>query len=247
MKPYFYKILYHLKGLFSYNYKRCSICLKIFHKEETNLGMCYRCWERLNKNTSPFCPVCGKIYKGGIKGVLCKDCRKKPKPWDKIGFFGVYQGLLKELILSYKFKNRLFLSMILGELLIKAYDDHLSSTPTDMIVPVPIYKDRLRQRGFNQSLELAKYLKKYTNKIIDYKSLKKIRPTLPQVELNYEKRWENLRGAFWADAKKFKGKRVLLIDDVYTTGATVFMCSKTLKKAGADKVYILVIAKTKSL
>ncbi|HLA50789.1 MAG TPA: ComF family protein [Thermodesulfobacteriota bacterium] len=118
----------------------------------------------------------------------------------------------------------------------------------DLVVPVPLHKKRLKERGFNQSLFLAKGLAGIYNLPVDYLNLKRIRATDPQVNLKGEDRINNVRGAFAAeDRAVFKDKRVLLIDDVYTTGATVLECSRVLKKAGVKDINVLTLARVVNL
>ena len=113
-----------------------------------------------------------------------------------------------------------------------------------MVVPVPLHKKRLRHRGFNQSLMLARLAAKKLNKKLDYTTLTRERLTRPQTELKGDERRRNVRGAF--EIKKsnlFKGKRVLLVDDVYTTGATITECARVIKRAGGE-TSVLTLART---
>ncbi len=115
---------------------------------------------------------------------------------------------------------------------------------TDLVVPVPLHRRRLRHRGFNQSLILARLVAKNLNKRLDYTALKRGRLTRPQTELKGEDRKKNVRGAFEiTDNAAFKEKKVLLIDDVYTTGATITECARILKSAGGE-VSVLTLART---
>lgn len=120
------------------------------------------------------------------------------------------------------------------------------TNPNDyhLVVPIPLHRTRLRERGFNQSLLLAKEIGTVWGIPIDYINLQRIRPTEPQINLKGKERIRNVKGAFAVKGEKaFKGKRVLLIDDVYTTGATVSECSKVLKKARAERVDVLTLAR----
>lgn len=113
-----------------------------------------------------------------------------------------------------------------------------------MLLPVPLHHKRLREREFNQSLLLAKKIGKALKIPLIPDNLQRIRWTRPQIELKGEERLINVKGAFaLKNHKTIEGKSILLIDDVYTTGATVRECSKILKKAGVEKVYVLTLAR----
>jgi len=113
-----------------------------------------------------------------------------------------------------------------------------------MIMAVPLHPKRLREREFNQSILLAREISKALKLPLILNNLQRIRWTRPQIELKGKERLMNVKGAFTLrDPKEVKGKSILLIDDVYTTGATVQECSKVLKKAGAEKIYVLTLAR----
>ena len=113
----------------------------------------------------------------------------------------------------------------------------------DTVVPVPLYNKRLRQREFNQSALLAKNMARYLGVPLMLGCLVKARDTLPQVGLNSKQRRKNIRKAFEIrDRRLIKGRRILLVDDVITTGATIRECSGELKKAGADDIYAIALA-----
>ncbi len=245
MRPYFFKFFYKLRRLLLLNYKRCILCSKV--EEEFSIkkeNVCKNCFEKIFIKKGVFCPKCGKKYEGGVEGVVCRDCRELSVPWNRLVFFGFYKGLLREAIINYKFRKNFHMEVLLSNLLIKAYEEKLSDYKPDLIVPVPIFRKNLKIRGFNHTLEIAKPLSKHIKTKLDHKALLKIKNTKPQVELDHKNRWENLKGAFWADPKRVSGKRILLIDDVFTTGATAYMCSKELKKSNAREINILVVARS---
>ena len=116
----------------------------------------------------------------------------------------------------------------------------------DAIIPIPLYKDRLRQREFNQSALLAKYTAKKTGTSLLVNCLVKVNDTQPQVGLSSKERRQNVKNAFGVEQQELiKGKNILLMDDVITTGATVRECSRVLKKAGAKDIYVLALAHAK--
>ncbi|MBI3754617.1 MAG: ComF family protein [Deltaproteobacteria bacterium] len=144
----------------------------------------------------------------------------------------------------FKYNGKTSLAKPLGRIM----TDEFLANNYDLIVPVPLHKTRLTERGFNQSLFLAREIAAIYNLPIDYLNLKRIRPTDPQINLRGADRIANVRGAFAVEkAAVFKDKKILLIDDVYTTGATVTECSNILKKAGAKAVSILTLARVVNL
>jgi ComF family protein len=162
---------------------------------------------------------------------------KKSPPYARVIAYGLYEGVLKEAISRFKFYGLRRLSRPLGGLL-----PNLPIPASDAIVPVPLTAKGLRQRGFNQSLLIARVVSKKTGTPLNIDTLLKIRETPPQVGLSASERHKNLAGAFGVKGD-LKGKRILLVDDVVTTGATAAACSKALLKAGAQEVVVLAIAR----
>jgi ComF family protein len=122
--------------------------------------------------------------------------------------------------------------------------EFLSECSVDMIVPVPLHPKRLRWRGFNQSVLLARQVSRVQHIPMDPFVLYRGKETPPQTQLTEEERRKNVRGAFSLNPQKpVEGKRVLLVDDVYTSGATVNECSRSLKRGGAKEVYVLTLAR----
>jgi len=162
---------------------------------------------------------------------------KKSPPYAHVIAYGLYEGVLKEAISRFKFYGLRRLSRPLGGLL-----PGLTIPESDAIVPVPLTAKGLKQRGFNQSLLIARVVSKKTGTPLNIDTLLKIRETPPQVGLSASERHKNLAGAFTAKGH-LKGSRILLVDDVVTTGATAAACSKALLKAGAQEVIVLAIAR----
>lgn len=117
----------------------------------------------------------------------------------------------------------------------------------EAIIPVPLHPNRLRERGFNQALLLGKILGRTINKKVFPRALRRIRNTIPQVQLDHGEREKNVRGAFVVrEPQKILDKRLLLVDDVFTTGATVNECARVLKKSGAKEVFVLTLARVRA-
>lgn len=162
---------------------------------------------------------------------------KKSPPYARVIAYGLYEGVLKEAISRFKFYGLRRLSRPLGGLL-----PNLPIPESDAIVPVPLTAKGLRQRGFNQSLLIARVVSKKTGIPLNIDTLFKIKETPPQVGLSASERHKNLAGAFTTKGT-IKGSRILLVDDVVTTGATAAACSKALLKAGAQEINVLTIAR----
>lgn len=178
--------------------------------------------------------------------MLCLDCRVTPPPWENAFFYGSYEGRLKTLVLRFKFQAQLGLGEVLHDLLRRSLEFR-DAHGHDLIVPVPLHPRRLRGRGFNQSLELARGLAqgKFGGRYgrLKPQALVRVRDTPPQHTLPRAVRTRNLTGAFLGDPAMIRGRSVLLVDDILTTGATVRAATKELKRCGATRVDLLVLAR----
>jgi ComF family protein len=149
-----------------------------------------------------------------------------------------------EAIHQFKYAPKGYLGDILGPLLAEFAGQRFSAERL-LVVPVPLHPRRLRERGFNQSLALARHVAKRLKADLDYLSLRRMKYTVPQTGLGKEERQKNVRGAFrLKDNKSVKGRAVLLVDDVATTGSTLNECAGVLRKAGCEKVFCLALAMT---
>jgi competence protein ComFC len=146
---------------------------------------------------------------------------------------------------KFKYGRKVSLGKPLGRLMARGCQEFLEASQIDLILPVPLHSKRLRWRGFNQSLLLARQVSRMYEAPVDPFLLYRNRETPPQTQLTEEERRKNVRGAFAINAgRTLKDRRVLLVDDVYTSGATVNECSRVLVRAGAREVYVLTLART---
>jgi ComF family protein len=165
---------------------------------------------------------------------------------DRIWSVGVYEGVLKELIHQFKYKEKKYLANPLGKLLVDFVGKYLKEERFDYIVPIPLDKARGRKRGYNQAELLARVLAEGINKPVLTHIVERREKTKPQFGLKRDERFENLSGAFEVsrsgkgNVTPIMGKTILLLDDLATTGATLDECAKALKRAGASEVYGLV-------
>jgi ComF family protein len=154
-----------------------------------------------------------------------------------------FDGSLQAAIHRWKYEGKTYLTPFIAEWMAEGLNRYWELHSLDLLLPVPLHPQRLRERGFNQALLLTEELSRRTGIPYLKTILKKKKPTLPQVNLSGVEREKGLREAFHVTEKeKLLGKSVLLVDDVYTTGATVNECSKVLLKGGAEKVHVLTLA-----
>lgn len=206
----------------------------------TDFLICHDCKNKIEPLEGALCNKCGKALSDD--SVLCCDCISEDYDFIKARSYGAYIGILKKLIYEFKYRGRQEIAEILGRLMYDLFAS-LSWPSFDYIVPVPLHQQRQRERGFNQSYLLAKFLSSKT-KIPIFSGLKRIKPTEHQTLLDKPLRKKNLAGAFAVNSKdKICGKTLLLIDDVYTTGATTGECSKALIESEAEAVYVLTCAR----
>ena len=154
-----------------------------------------------------------------------------------------FEGVLRDALHRFKYRGLTALVAPLGELMVAYWTDH--PMLADVVVPVPLHMARLRDRGYNQAALLARVLVDRTMLSVDEHSLVRHRPTPPQVGLDVEQRKENVLGAFRCQGDALARRRVLLIDDVCTTGATLDACAVALKEGGAQTVRALTVARAR--
>ncbi|MCP4669488.1 MAG: ComF family protein [Deltaproteobacteria bacterium] len=232
---------------------RCSICREFLFKdplmgENRSLSFCRTCYADFREIDSPLCPICSRPFYDGVEeDHLCEECLRKRPFYDAALVPYLYQGALMKAVHQFKYGAKAFLAASLGPLLAQFAQRHVKASNDFLTMPVPLHPRRLRQRGFNQSLLLARHLAEGLDTDLDFLSLRRVKYTLPQTGLGKEERRKNMRNAFrLMDPKAAKGKFILLVDDVATTGNTLNACAKALKRSGARKVLCLVLAKAGS-
>jgi ComF family protein len=220
----------------------CMTCGGLVSTDRRQL--CGACVDRIVRIRSPLCVICGKPFlTTGDTDHLCGACMHKSPPFAEARSFGIYGGVLLDAVHLFKYHHRTALSSVLSGL--AATHDWGGFNPKryDIMAPVPLFRRRLYERGFNQAMLLCRGLGDVWGIEVEETSLARTRQTAPQIRLTPAEREKNVRGAFAVTGGAFKGRQVLLVDDVYTTGATVTECTRVLMDAGAEAVGVLTIAR----
>ncbi|HCK80240.1 MAG TPA: ComF family protein [Candidatus Competibacter sp.] len=201
--------------------------------------LCAGCARDLPRN-APACPSCALPLAAEPNGP-CGLCLRHPPDFDRVFAPFLYRPPVDYLILGLKFDNRLSHARLLGELLADALAARAEGLP-DCILPVPLHPLRLRERGFNQALELARAAARRFQVPLLADGLRRIRHTTPQTGLDARQRQTNLLGAFMR-SRPLEGKRVALVDDVITTASTVVECARTLRAGGVVDIEVWAVAR----
>ncbi|MEE4253871.1 MAG: ComF family protein [Desulfuromusa sp.] len=217
----------------------CPLCSHTFSSEETEV-FCSACMAGFKALPEAYCPVCALPFAGvSNSSHLCSRCTLHPPSYEKVYTVGLYEQSLRYAIHQFKFNRKVSLDRSLGVLLEQAVDRNLS---VDLIVPIPLSRQRLQQRSYNQALLLAREFAKIRQLSLASNLLVKVRDTESQQGLSAVQRGRNLQGAFKLRGE-VPGRTVLLVDDVMTTGTTVEACSQILLAGGAKAVYVAVIGR----
>lgn len=221
---------------------RCIKCGAILAQD----GLCAECYNELNFISAPYCHKCGHPFEAQNTGkkMLCATCSKKKKtPFRYNRSALCYDEASKNLILALKFMDKTENAKVLAKWLNIAGKD-IWQEGVDILVPIPLHYTRLVKRKYNQSALLAKELSKLCHIPVNYTSVIKHKATKPQVAFSGKERIQNVKGVFSVKHQdKIKGKRVVLIDDVMTTGSTLKECALAIKAAGAKSVDTLTVAR----
>ncbi len=202
-------------------------------------------WPQLQFIETPFCQTCGMPFSFDIANdALCAACMDREPLFDRSRSAVVYNEASRKMILAFKYGDRLHAVKTFAPWMMRAGQTLIDGA--DFIIPVPLHNRRLRERRFNQSALLGQEIAARCDKSYIPDLLQRTRHTIPQQGLNYKERGKNVHGAFAvnkAHLPTLKDKTVLLIDDVFTSGATLNECAKVMKKAGAAAVNILTVAR----
>lgn len=212
-----------------------STCLLCKAPALSTEGICLDCLNTLPWHSSATCIQCGLA----ANHLHCGQCQKKSPYFDKTIALFMYQFPIDRLLQSFKYQQ----SLHIGPLFANLFNQRILGKPYDRILPMPMHPERLKTRGYNQSLEIAKRVARFTNIPIDTKSCKRIKDTPPQAGLTLDARIRNIKNAFECH-ENLTGQRVAIMDDVMTSGASMNELARTLKLAGAKQVDCYIVART---
>jgi len=228
---------------------RCAACARVL-EHPLEGAVCASCWLNIPRLSPPLCRTCGDVLPSwrviSVEIERCAACRRRPSAIDAGRAVGPYEGELRAILHAFKYEGRRSIGLTLGRLLRSASSDLLSDV--DAVVPVPLHPWRRLRRGFNQADDLSRALG-----LPVVHALWRTRATAPQTGLTAAARRRNLRGAFHISpllrsktlASYIAGQRVVLVDDVWTTGATLHECARVLKEGGATEVRALTVARAR--
>lgn len=200
--------------------------------------ICLDCLQKIQYTSRDSCIYCGRSLP--VRGI-CERCRQHPPAYQEVRSLAGYEGVIREIVVNLKYKADLGLSLAVAGMLVSLVQ--AENWQLDMVVPVPLSEKRFKERGYNQAALLAFPLSLCLKLPQRSGALVRVRDTKSQVGLNAIERQNNVRGAFRADPIMVKGKRVLLVDDVYTTGATLSAAAEALCSAGCAEVRVITLAK----
>ena len=249
-----HKLVNRLDWLVDWLYPpRCRACACRIHGRDAEYFFAFFLTQ-IHLVSHPLCTICGRPFPDGSgDDHTCGVCLARVPRFARACAWACYpreeleEHPLRQVVQRFKYGRKVSLGKPLGRLLAVGCRDFIQGSHFDLIIPVPLHPKRLRWRGFNQSGLLARQVSRAYGVPMDPFVLLRKKETLPQTQLSEEERRKNVRGAFALNpARSVDGKSVLLVDDVYTSGATVNECSRTLLRAGAEEVTVLTLARAVS-
>jgi len=222
----------------------CQLCEKECAQIRDGL-VCGKCWSQVRFIRPPFCNRCGLPFQGDLTTTFeCSNCREMELYFSSARSAVVAKSVTLEVIHRFKYSHALWFEPFLADLLVREAAPELQPDNWDFIVPVPLHPLKLREREFNQAERLARHLSRATKIPLKAKILRRISPTLTQTKLKREQRAVNMKNAFAVrPGVTLAGQRLVIVDDVFTTGATTNACAQALREAGAGDVCVWTVAR----
>jgi ComF family protein len=217
--------------------RRCPGCDEILWPGERSEGFCEKCSAKIHRISDRHCKKCGKELEN--EAEYCRDCGKNQHFFTENKAVYLYRGIMKGAMYRFKYSNRREYARVFAKDAARLYGNHFRRMGVQVIVPVPMYEKKKRKRGYNQAEVFGKALAKEMDLPMDNNLIRRIRDTEPQKNLNPMQRKYNLKKAFKIRKNVVKLNRVLVVDDIYTTGSTLDGVAEELLSSGVDEVYCL--------
>ena len=205
--------------------------------------LCDTCWEQIETLKPPWCRICGLPRWSAV----CADCHEHPPLFGRLRAIAFYEPTLREAVHLMKYEKKQVISKHLNQLLRAHLPEDLASTGYDFLLPIPLHTNRLRQRGFNQAEQIAQGVAQAWGVPVRTDILFRIRDTVPLSSLgSHEERLKNIAGAFEVRSPdSIQNQKILLIDDIFTTGTTINEALKVLQVASPDRIDVLTLTRTR--
>lgn len=214
----------------------CYFCGKLCYQQ-----ICGECRKKVVYIKEPRCKKCGKPVRYEEQ-EYCRDCQKHKFHYEQGRSLWIHKGAVPWSIYQFKYHNRRIYGEFYAQELYRLYEEWIRTWEIDLIIPVPLHRNRRRKRGYNQAEIVAKHLGKLMNIPVDTKAVVRNKYTEPQKILDNEERRKNLRDAFEVRKSELKSRNILLIDDIYTTGSTIDEVAKILMEKRHNKIWFLTIS-----
>ena len=221
---------------------RCMVCEEVLSAREKKYGLCARCRPLVNVIKEPFCMKCGKKLSDGTL-EYCEDCGETGQN----RFFSegrgvyLYDGVMREIMYRFKYRNKRYYSAYFARQAKRLYQGWIADVRPDLILPVPMYRGKMKKRGYDQAECFAKALSRVFHIPKGRGVMERTRSTLPQKGLSGAARRLNLKNAFHIRGNLVQSQKILLVDDIYTTGSTVDAAAEAFLEAGAADVRCMYI------
>ena len=222
----------------------CVSCKKPYQRGH-NAHLSSECYVAIERHVPPFCPRCGRGLQHihDIRSGICARCTDKKYSFDMAWSLCHYEGLCKDLIHDFKYKQKLHYKSIFAQLLKEFVNTYKRLSECAMIIPIPLHMVKLREREYNQSAILADLLGELLQKPVRTDCLERIRNTKPQFDLDEQNRIENIKGCFRVtNGQALRAQSIVIVDDVLTTGATLSEASRMIREYDPTAIEVLAVA-----
>lgn len=226
------------EGLLAIFFPRCCpVCDEVITYGQK---ICSACEKKVSFIKEPTCKKCGKQLENE-RQEYCGDCNRKKHCFLQGKAVFSYRKEMKLSMYRFKYANKREYADYFAEVAAWKYGDWITRRGVEVIIPIPMFLGKMRQRGYNQADVFAKALSRELELPVESQLVYRVKNTVPQKELNDRQRKDNLKGAFQVRTNIVKYKRILLVDDIYTTGATIDAVGEVLKAIGVEEIYFLCI------